>query len=71
MEFLVREARANHTPQHSELVFSRYGNQEFLTRIFEQGSKLGSAVAEAPRAELKLQKKGQHPVEHTETIAQS
>lgn len=68
-EFIVREAQTNHTPQHSELIFNRYGDKEFLSKIFEEGSQIGSAVAEVPRQELRLQRKGQHPVEHTEAPA--
>lgn len=68
-EFMVREAQANHTPQHSELIFNRYGDKEFLSKVFEQGSQIGSAVAEVPRQELRLQKKGKHPAEHTEAPA--
>ena len=66
VEFLVNNAQADHTPQHSELTFARCGQKEFLTKIFEQGSKIGVAVAETPREELRLQKSGQQLVEHTE-----
>ena len=64
VEFLVREAKADHSPQHSDVIFNRYGQKEFLARVFEQGSKIGVAIAEAPRQELRLQKQGQHPIEH-------
>ncbi len=56
----------NHVPQHSELIFNRYGQKEFLSKIFQQGSRVGSAVAEVPRQEQPPQKQGQHPVEDTE-----
>lgn len=69
IEFLVREAQADHIPQHSELIFNRYGQKEFLSKIFEQGTRLGSAIAEVPRDELRLQKKGQHPAEHAESAS--
>jgi len=65
-EFLVRESEAQSTPKHSELYFNRYGGHEFLTRIYEQGSRIGAAVAEPSRLELRLQKQGQHAVEHGE-----
>jgi hypothetical protein len=65
-EFLVRESEAQTTPKHSELYFNRYGGHEFLTRIYEQGSRIGVAVAEPSRMELRLQKQGQHAVEHGE-----
>jgi hypothetical protein len=65
-EFLVRQADAPSTPKHSELVFNRYGDKEILTKIFEQGRKIGVAVVEPSREELRLQHQGQHAVEHTE-----
>lgn len=65
-EFLVREAKLPDPPKHSELVFDRYGNHEFLAKIFEKGHKTGVAVAEPSREESRLQKQGQQPVEHTE-----
>ncbi len=65
-EFLVRESEASHVPKHSELVFNRYDGREFLTHVYEQGSRIGVAVAETSRAELRLQKQGKHPYEHTE-----
>jgi len=67
-EFLVREAKAPDAPKHSELVFDRYGNRELLSRVYEEGSKIGVAVVEPSRAELRLQKQGQHPIEHTEEV---
>ncbi len=66
VEFLVREALNSHTPSHSELVFNRYGDKQFLTKIFEVGTKAGVAVDESSREEARLQKQGQHPVEHSE-----
>lgn len=66
VEFLVRESIDPNTPHHSELVFNRYGNKEFLTKVYESGSRAGVAVMEPSRQELRLQKQGQHPVEHTE-----
>jgi hypothetical protein len=66
-EFLVRESQANHVPQHTELVFNRYGKEEYLRRIYEKGNQIGVALEEPSRKELRLQKAGQHPVEHTES----
>lgn len=66
VEFLVRQSQADHTPKHSELFFNRYGNHEFLTKIYEQGSQMGVAVAEPSRIESRLLKQGQHGVEHRE-----
>jgi hypothetical protein len=64
--FLVGEAIDNHTPMHSELVFRRYGNTEFLDKVFEGGTKLGAAVTETGREESRFVRQGQHPIEHTE-----
>jgi hypothetical protein len=65
-EFLVRTSQDTTTPQHSELVFNRYGDKEFLSKIYEGGSRIGVAVVEPSRQELRLQKQGQQPVEHAE-----
>ena len=65
-DFLVRDSQDEHTPKHSELVFNRYGNQEFLTHIYEGGTKDGLAVMEASRAEERLKKQGQTATSHTE-----
>jgi hypothetical protein len=65
-EFLVREAKAPNTPDHSELIFNQYGNKQLLSKVYEQGSRIGVAVVEPSREELRLQKHGQHPIEHVE-----
>ena len=66
VEFIVREAIADHTPNHSELIFRKSGNTEFLNKIFEVGSKVGIAVEETSREEARLNKQGQHGTEHME-----
>jgi hypothetical protein len=66
-QFMVRQSIAPTTPAHTELVFRRYGDKEFLTKIYEAGNKNGVAVAETSKEEKQLQKQGQKPVEHTET----
>lgn len=68
-EFLVREAKANDTPEHTRLIFERYGNEEFLSKVFEAGHQLGVAVVEPSREELRLEKRGQHAVEHAEEVS--
>ncbi len=65
-EFLVRQSIDSHTPQHTELVFDRYDNREFLTHIYESGDKSGATVAETSRIKARLQKQGKKPVAHTE-----
>ncbi len=66
VEFGIRQAIDNHRPRHSELVFRRYGNTEFLSKVFEGGSKNGVAVTEPSKEEARLVKEGQHPIEHNE-----
>jgi hypothetical protein len=64
--FIVREAVDNHTPAHTELTFRKYGNTEFLNKIFESGSKIGAEVTETSREESSLVKAGQQPTLQTE-----
>lgn len=66
VESIVRESVADHTPRHSELFFRKYGNTEFLSKLFEKGSKIGVAVAEAGREEARVAKHGLHGMEHSE-----
>lgn len=66
MDFLVRDAIDDHRPNHSELVFRKYGNTEFLSKIFETGSKNGAEVLETSRQEAKFVKKGEQASQHTE-----
>ena len=66
-EFLVRQSDDNHTPKHTELVFNRYGNREFLEKVYESGNKIGVAVNEPSRDEQMMESQGQHAMEHTET----
>jgi hypothetical protein len=64
--FHVESAIDNHTPRHSELVFKRYGNTEFLSKIFEVGSKTGVGLTETSKEEERLVNGGQHAMEHSE-----
>jgi hypothetical protein len=66
VDFIVREAIDDHSPNHSVLLFRKYGNTEFLSKIFEGGSKTGVAVAETSRKEERLMKQGQQGAEHPE-----
>jgi hypothetical protein len=45
--FEVREAQDSTTPKQSVLIFKHYGNRYFLSRLFDEGDKVGSAVAES------------------------
>jgi hypothetical protein len=66
VEFVVRQTTADHTPGHSENTFRKYGNVEFLNKIFESGSKDGAQVTETGRQEVRMAKQQQHSMEHTE-----
>lgn len=65
-QFNVRQSIDNRRPKHSEIVFKRYGNTEFLSKVYESGSKHGVAVTETSKEEARLMKQGQHGMEHTE-----
>lgn len=66
VEFIVRNAIDDHTPRHSELVFRKYENIEFLSKIFEGGSTTGAEITETSRQEARLAKHMQNATEHTE-----
>ncbi len=42
--FEIRDAQAPTSPRKTELVFNHVGNRYFLSKIFDQGNKAGSAV---------------------------
>jgi hypothetical protein len=65
-QFLVRQSIDDHRPNHSELVFHKYGNTEFLSKVFEAGSRNGLAVAEPSKQETHLINEGQQALEHSE-----
>ena len=65
-QFEVRETTADHRPAHSELVFRRYGNVEFLRKVFEGGSRSGSEVTQTAKEEARMVSQGMHPMEHME-----
>jgi len=62
----IRQSLDNHRPKHSELIFRKYGNTEFLSKVYESGSKEGVAVTETGKEEQRLVQEGQHALEHTE-----
>ena len=45
--FQVREAQDSTEPKKTELVFNHYGNRYFLSKLFDEGEKVGSAVVES------------------------
>jgi hypothetical protein len=66
VSFIVRTTLGDHTPRHSELIFRKYGDTEFLSKIFESGSKTGAEITEPSRDERRFAQQGLHPIEHTE-----
>jgi hypothetical protein len=66
VEFLVRSSVDSHTPNHTDLIFNKYGHKEFLLHIYETGDKVGVTVIEPSREEARLLKQGQKPTVHTE-----
>ncbi|MGP0075526.1 MAG: hypothetical protein ACLPWF_26725 [Bryobacteraceae bacterium] len=64
--FPVRQAIDDHTPNHSWLVFRKYGDAEFLSKIFEAGTDAGAAVSETSKQEERFVSQGQRAVEHSE-----
>jgi hypothetical protein len=51
--FEVQEAEANSTPGKSELIFNKYGNRYFLSKLFDEGNPSGSEVSKS-RYEKKI-----------------
>jgi hypothetical protein len=45
--FQVQESEANSTPNKSELIFNKYGDQYFLSELFDEGDSSGSKVMES------------------------
>ena len=45
--FEVQSAQANSAPAKSELIFNKYGNRYFLSKVSEEGSSSGSEVFES------------------------
>lgn len=53
--FLTGSAQAASEPQQTELIFDRFGDQYFLSEIFEDGNTTGAEVPKS-RAERSLEK---------------
>lgn len=45
--FEVRQSRDNIKPRTTELIFDKYGDRYFLSKLYDQGSRAGSAVVES------------------------
>ena len=65
-QFLVRQSIDGHRASHSELVFHKYGDTEFLNKVFQAGSRNGLAVTEPSKREAQLINEGQQALEHSE-----
>jgi hypothetical protein len=61
--FPVNSSQMKNAPAQTEVFFHRYGNNEYLSRIFESDSAIGSRVV-MTRSELSMQKNGTKPEEH-------
>ena len=53
--FEVHDAEANSAPGKSELIFNKYGNDYFLSKLFDEGDPSGSELIES-RAEKQISK---------------
>src|SRR5579862_3584759 len=51
--FEVSDAQASSAPAKTELIFNKYGDRYFLAQVFDESSRIGSAVSES-RYEKKL-----------------
>jgi hypothetical protein len=61
--FEVQESDANSAPAKSELIFNKYGNQYFLSKLFDEGNPSGSQLIES-RYEKKVSKTAAVAQEH-------
>jgi hypothetical protein len=60
----VFRAKANTEPRKTELIFHRYGDREFLTKVFIEGSQDGVELTQS-KLEKELMDKGQKAVVHS------
>jgi len=61
--FSVESAEAKATPEKTELIFNKYGDQYFLSELFDEGNADGSKLFES-RAEKQASKEGGADVAH-------
>jgi hypothetical protein len=61
--FQVQQSDANSAPATSELIFNKYGNRYFLTKLFDEGNPSGSQVIES-RYEKQVSKAAVDAQEH-------
>ena len=65
--FEVQQAQANSSPAKSELIFDKYGNHYFLTKLFDEGSSIGSQVLES-RYEKRISQASAEGQEHVAAL---
>ena len=46
--FQVKDAETNSEPAKSELIFNKYGDRYFLSKLFDEGNPSGSEVPKSP-----------------------
>ncbi len=61
--FEVQSAEANSTPAKSELIFNKYGNRYFLSKLFDEGNPSGSQVLKS-RYEKRISQAASEPQAH-------
>jgi hypothetical protein len=59
--FMVRSTQAETNPMQTELVFNKYGDQYYLSKLFDEGSLDGAVLTESHYE--KLMKKGRGKAE--------
>jgi hypothetical protein len=68
--FEVQDAESNSVPPKNELIFNKYGNRYFLTKIFDEGNPDGSRVPESSYEKRVSQRTGEAqehvPAYHTQ-----
>ena len=66
-QFSVRQSINNRAPRHTQLTFRKYGDTEFLTKVYEGGRTDGHSRYRRQQSEEKrLIGNGQHGVETDE-----
>jgi hypothetical protein len=61
--FQVEDTEATSAATKSEVIFNRYGDQYFLSKLFEEGSAIGSEVIES-RTEKTISEQTTQAQEH-------
>ena len=61
--FEVQSAQANSAPAKSELIFNKYGNRYFLSKLFDESNPSGSQVLES-RYEKRISEAAAEGQEH-------